>query len=211
MKRIYLFSLSVVLLATGAVSADLTVYEYKSGEKVTLDTVTGNYWYWNLEDFVNITYPQQSTAIAGLGNYGGVLGGWHMASHTEVAALFSYPASEIGEAFAPTKTETVTVPGSTGPIVIADDQYWMGLEDHIVDPTVSPPWRYSAQVVHDKITDTWVKAQDGGTSSNNYSSLSLGAWVTSSSPVVPVPGALVLAATGLLSSLLGVNRWRRKR
>ena len=196
---------------TGAVRADLEVYEYVPGQKVTLDTVTGNYWYWNLEDFVNMTYPQQSTAIADLGNYGGVLGGWHMASHDEVAALFCYPASEIGGAFGPSYTNTIVFPGPPGPIVIADDEYWKGREEHIVNPLVTPPWRYSAQVVHDKITDTWVKAQDDGTSAYNYSTDVIGAWVTSSSPVVPVPGAVVLAATGLLSSTLGLNRLRRKR
>ena len=39
----------------------------------------------------------------------------------------------------------------------------------------------------------------------------LEAWVTTDASVVPAPGALVLAATGLLSSTLGLKRLRRKR
>ncbi len=44
MQRIALFSVAAVLLLTGMASADLMVYEYLTGEKDTLDMVSGKYW-----------------------------------------------------------------------------------------------------------------------------------------------------------------------
>jgi len=216
MKSHWILCIAVILLLSVAADAALTVHEYVPGQKVTLDTATGHYWYWNLEDFVSMTYPQQVAAIAGLGNYGGVLGGWHMASHDEVAALFSYPASEIGGAFGTTRTHTLSVPiPPHDPIVLFDEEYWMGREDHIVDPLVTPPWRYGPYVTHDKIADTWEKSQDSGSAADPYLSIYFGAWVTSQSGLVPAgneipaPSALLLSVIGV-TSLIGAKRKRRR-
>ncbi len=43
MQRIALFSIAAVLLLTGMASVDLMVCEYLTGEKVTLDMVSGKY------------------------------------------------------------------------------------------------------------------------------------------------------------------------
>ncbi|MHC4351686.1 MAG: YfaZ family protein [Planctomycetota bacterium] len=99
MKRIQFVCVATVLLLTGTVPADLMVKEYVPGEKVTLDTNTGKYWYWNLSDFVNKTYTEQNTAIAGLGMYGNLAGGWHMATGSEITGLWGYDPSAIGTAF----------------------------------------------------------------------------------------------------------------
>ena len=89
MKRIFLFSLAAVLLTIGPVRAELKVYEYVPGEKVTLDTLTGNYWYYNLLDFAGKTYDQQKEKIATLGTYGNIAGGWHMATPDEWTELWN--------------------------------------------------------------------------------------------------------------------------
>lgn len=105
MKRILFFSLVAVLLSPVPVNADLMVYEYIPGEKVTLDSNTGKYWYWNLPDFVNMTYDDQITAIAGLGTYGYIAGGWHMATLTEFQGLWNH--NGIPEIFSSFATVTV--------------------------------------------------------------------------------------------------------
>lgn len=101
MQRITLFSVAAVLLLTGTASADLTVYEYVpgSGEFVVEDGNTGKYWYWNLADFVNMTYGEQISAIDLLGTYGYIAGGWHMASLAEMDVLWPYGVSIITESF----------------------------------------------------------------------------------------------------------------
>lgn len=99
MKRILLFLVAAVLLLSRTASADLMVYEYVTGEKVTLDTATGNYWYWNLNDFAFMTYGQQISAIDDLGTYGHISGGWHMATRPEMTNLFSYTVSETVNSF----------------------------------------------------------------------------------------------------------------
>ena len=67
MKRIHQFYIAAVLLSITPVRADLYVHEYAAGQKVTLDTATGYYWYWNLPDFNYKTYDEQITDIAALG------------------------------------------------------------------------------------------------------------------------------------------------
>jgi len=100
-KRIHFSCVAVVLLTTGTVTADLTVYEYVLGQPVTLDTNTGKYCNWNLADFINMTYDEQVPAIAGLGNYGNTAGGWHMAAYEEMQALWTYLADSITAPFGP--------------------------------------------------------------------------------------------------------------
>lgn len=201
MKRILLFSLIAVLISPGPVSAVLTVNEYIPGEKVTLDSNTGNYWYWNLPDFVNMTYGEQNTAIAGLGNYGNIAGGWHMATLDEMTALWVYDAFTIASSFAP----TLHLP--TGQVRTV----WQGRYDRVYPGT--PVGHAIAELREVVMSDLQIYYSKfnlvtlGAPDSTRHTML--GSWVVSSQPVVPVPGSLLLAATGLLS-MLGLKRWRRK-
>ena len=187
MKRILLFVVAAVFLLTGTARAGLMVYEYVTGEKVTLDTATGNYWYWNLADFVNMTYAEQMSDIAGLGTYGDIAGGWHMADHDEMTQLWGYSTSDLTSAFAPSYSNID----------------WVGRSDHLA----SADYHYTPAICY----GTQNYGLHGIKISDSFSHRAYGAWVTTSSTVVPVPGALILAATGLLSSTLGLKRLRRKR
>jgi hypothetical protein len=97
MNRVRILSIVAVLLSAVTVSGELIVYEYVPGEKVTLDTETGKYWYWGLLDFANLTYDEQISDIAGLGAYGGIEGGWRMASLAEIEydVFYNYGHSEV--------------------------------------------------------------------------------------------------------------------
>ena len=193
MKRIQFLCIAAVLLLTGTASADLVVQDYlDNGEKVTLDTVTGNYWYWNLADFVDMTYDEQMSAIAGLGTYGNIAGGWHMATLDEMEALWAQGADEIRSGFFPTgisPSQYVYI-GRYDLIHSAGQHYYVYAQAVVGGPAMI------ATLPHFGVPDA-------------ITVHILGAWVTTDAAVVPAPGALVLAATGLLS-VLGVNRWCRK-
>jgi hypothetical protein len=199
MTRTYFFCLTTVLLTRGLVWADLAVKEYVagSGEFVTFDDQTGYHWYWNLPDFVDMTYGEQTAEIAGLGTYGYIAHGWHMASPEEMGTLWSYDADTIMSMFR-----------RSGDI-ISDSQpytYWAG--------------RYDGEGFGDEEhLACFVSTHDGTTQKvplGHYSVHDetrrehLSTWVVSNQSVVPLPTSLILAATGLLSSTLGLNRLRRK-
>ena len=191
MKRVYIYCAAAVLLLTGPVGADLLVQDYLgNGEKVTFDTNTGNHWYWNLADFVNMDYDTQIATIAGLGTYGNIAGGWHMASHSEMQTLFPYAGQPILSAFG--------WPPDPSP-----SYFLWGRYDDV--SYFDPDSHYSVIV----LDDGFMTPLHTNYIPDYYSAPLVGAWVTTEAALVPAPGALVLAATGLLS-VLGVNRWRRK-
>ena len=192
MKKTKSFCIAAVLLLTGAVTADLQVYEHVPGQKVTLDTATGNYWYWDLTDLVKMSYTEQISAISGLGTYGGVNGGWHMATRAEMDVLYNYANSalEVATSFA----RTVSQPG-TGNGVWAgriDELTPAGTEHHSPRIYQNGPTAYAWQYPCDAFSDA---ARD-----------EISAWITSSAPLVPLPGAVVLGAIGL-----GLAGWKLRR
>ena len=180
MKRILLFVVAAVLLPIATASADLMVNEYVTGEKVTLDDVTGKYWYWNLNDFVNRNYSAQISAIAAISpTYGNIAGGWHMASLSEMTALWTYSETNIKAAFGSAlgtgwdivSMGRVNASASSGYHRIAGE--WYG------------SWIFPSSMWHDGRTESY-----------------LGAWVTTDATVVPVPPSVVLATTGMMTGLL---------
>jgi len=188
MKRITFFLVAAVLLLTGTVSANLTVCEYVTGEKVTYDDATGNYWYWNLNDFVNRNYSAQISAIAAISpTYGNIAGGWHMASLSEMTALWTYSETNIKAAFGSasgTGWDIVSmgrVNASTVSGYHRKAGEWYG------------SWGFSTSMWNDGRTESY-----------------LGAWVTTDATVVPAPSAVVLATTGLLCLLGAKLRGRRR-
>ena len=197
MKRFLFLTVAAVLLSPGPVSAFLTVYEYVPGEKVTWDEDTGKYWYWNLADFTNMTYDEQIAAIAGLGTYGNIAGGWHMADMIEMRSLYHYA----------TNTDQQIRDIITTKFAPSSDKYWYGR----YDSEAESGHHYYTGVYYGGYDDQMgpillESARIMDISSSNIHS----AWVVTDHPIVPVPGAFILAATGLLS-MLGLNRLRRKR
>jgi hypothetical protein len=177
------------------------VLELVAGQKVTYDDATGNYWYYILADFANKTYGEQTEAIDDLGTYGNIDGGWHMATPEEWAELWDeYAGKSVEGLFEP------TFDGVTG-------KAWMGRsEDFIIAGFPYKTYIHGGIAIRtsDGITYDWDEGPSHFDTRDSETATFLGAWVVSDQAVVPAPGALVLAATGLLSSTLGLNRLRRK-
>ncbi len=201
MKRLLFLTVAAVVLSPGPAGAALMVQEYIPGEKVTLDTVMGNYWYYNLTDFTSLTYDAQITKIATLGTYGNIAGGWHMATPEEWAELWEeYSGTSVEGLFEPTYdgVSGIAWVGRSGYSEYHGFPYGADQHGGIVIRTMDGilyDW--------DLLPSDW-QVRDWETSAY------WGAWVVSDQAVVPAPGALILAATGLLSSTLGLNRLRRK-
>lgn len=203
MKRIPFFLVAAVLLLTGAASADLSVHDYLgNGQLVVEDTQPGgNYWYWNLADFVSKTYDEQIAAIAVLNiapPYGNIAGGWHMADHDEMSQLWGYSRYDLESAFGPSYTETQYADPEGGGFFLYTT--YSGRSNHEYDtdnhytPSIHLGTKYG-------LHDSWVR--------DDEVYVNRGAWVTTSSSVVPVPGAFILAALGLLT--VGAKLRRHKR
>ena len=203
MRRIHCFCLTGFLLLAGSVQADLVVQDYLgNGQQVVLDTVTGYHWYRNLNDFTNMTYEMQIDAISDLGSYGNISGGWHMATLTEMETLWACPESAIAGVFPRTD---LWVPHPYG------DTYARYEE---VCPWTSTPSHFMGIIYRDHFTgvlSNLVPLSAGGIQDDLMGHWA--AWVVTAAPVVtvPTPSAVLLAATGLLSSTRGLKRLRRKR
>ena len=204
MKRIIFISLVAVLLMTGTVRADLVVQDYLGlGEKVTLDTATGNHWVWDLSMFTNMTYDEQTAAISDLGTYGYIAGGWHMADAAEIQTMWEYEADEIECQWLQV---TVLATDSTG--LAEPDLFHFGRFKWSSEEGT----HYTCWAGWDEETGrSWKSGIPGPVMSDGTRDECLSAWVVTHQPIVPAPGALILAVTGLLSSTLGLNRLRRKR
>lgn len=186
---------------------DLMVYEDVPGERVAYDTETNLYWYCTLTDFANRTYAEQIEAIADLGTYGNITGGWHMASEAEIAGLLANDGLDLA-AFPPTLSDR------RDPHYPSDEvlMFWFGRTDVVpaglegphlclVGYAIEPPYTD----VYPVVLGIWIDSV-----SDNERFTNVGAWVVSGGEVVPAPGALILGVTGLLSSTLGLKRLRRK-
>ena len=90
---------SIALCIAQKAQCSLMVLELVPGQTITYDDVTGYYWYRNLPYFTNMTYAQQITAIAGLGTFGNISGGWHMATVEDIESLAANPGQSIVDTF----------------------------------------------------------------------------------------------------------------
>ncbi|MHC4594333.1 MAG: hypothetical protein ACYS19_05235 [Planctomycetota bacterium] len=181
MTRNHLFCVAAVLLLTGTVDADLMVYEYVPGELVTWDSFTGNHWYSSLPDFTGQTYATLAANIAALGTYGNIDGGWRLATQSEIEALFTNSPAAIAASFARTNWAAFGNISWHGRTAVA-----LEVGTH-----------QSAVVVYDIFRGTYRLEPDAGAIPDSFQASYIGAWVTSSAPVVPVPSAVILGTIGL--------------
>jgi MYXO-CTERM domain-containing protein len=104
MKRVWLMVSVLAVLAGVAGRADAAlVVQQTGGETGVYDDLTGRHWYWNLDDFNNLTYSQQLSKAQDLSatSYFG-LDTWHMAGMPEIQELLSaYTDDQIADAFNP--------------------------------------------------------------------------------------------------------------
>ena len=195
-KRNMLLYAAVLLLTAGTVNAALTVLEDVPGEKVVLDTDTGDYWIWDLSMFTNKTYDEQITDIAALGSYGGISSAWHMATRSEMDLLWGYSGVELSAAFNQSFENINTIE-------------WIGRYDE-PGPGLTPE-HYEAILYYIKQSSVTIKSILGDVYiTDDIFTSHVGAWATTSdSVVIPAPSALVLSVIGL-TSLLGARRRRRR-
>ena len=199
MKSHWILCIAIVPLLSVAADAALTLHEYVPDQPVVYDDVAGLYWDPNLPRFVNMTYDQQMDAIAGMGTYGNIAEGWHMATLSEMQALWLYSISDIAAVFTPTDTD---------PLFLA------GRYDEI-RPDV-PLTHYGARVqVGPTPAETWKDPLNTFAYWDFASNDLLSAWIVNQNApvppgtVIPAPSALLLSVVGV-TSLLGAKRWRRK-
>lgn len=192
MKSIYIFFLLVLLLVIVPVRADLVVQDYlNNGQKVVLDTSTGYHWYWNMGDFLNMTYFEQKTAITGLGTYGNIAGGWHMATGSEFGHLSG------------------TVPA---PQAIASFGAWSYNPGWEVSGRYDSPHDDNSHFIAAVYTtSTWAAATWSLVDVIDYvdhlPDPRLAAWVVSDHAVIPVPGAVLLGILGLGAAGLKLRKF----
>lgn len=204
MRRIIFFCLIVVLLSVCPVRADLVVRDYLgNGQTLVLDTETGYHWYRNLPYFLGMTYEQQQEEIALLDDYGGVMDGWHMATHMEMTTLWENHPEAMGKyMFTPTQEPyySETRHNQVRTHAARYDGTSIYDECHQATYLYVENYGYDDEMWYKDflLNDLW----DGHTSTS--------AWVVTQAPLVPIPGAMILAATGLLYSALGLKRLHRK-
>jgi len=194
-KRVIAIGIGLYVFITFATAQATLLYnsiDNSVPEGVVYDDQAGLYWYQDLSAFINQTYDQQMSSVAGLG------GDWTMAKYDQMAALWSYSAKDIATAF------TSTVTGSL--------KLWLGRYDE----GTSPDMRYYVQAAYNSSSGNYTKMQlnvyDMPIQFKNYD---LGAWVVSTGDLgdlapVPEPATMFLIGTGI-AGLAGIRSRRKQK
>lgn len=191
---ILLCAAMVFVSSAGIAKATLTVYDF-SGTKVTYDSSTGNYWYWDIDQFSSQSYSEQITSIANL-IVAGLAGTWRMADHIEMQGLWNNPVDSIAYNFNHSYSWQNVSDGTTW-------KEWQGRYERI--STLGDHhyglfgWNGTNQSYYDYGLDYEIY--------DSYSHPNFGAWVIlyGNPTPIPEPATSLLFGIGLIG-LAGVRR-----
>ena len=186
----WLFSLGLailIFLSQPAISTAVLVPLPSDEPEVIWDQTYNLYWYYNVSDFVNMTWNEQKNAVLGLAGssyYGS--SGWHIATLGEMEKLWTYSSTDLVDAF---------------PLIFGGyESYYTfaGRYDSVEGVLVHALTlsEYNGESSKESLPGT--QSADWGT--DWY----LGVWVTTASPV-PIPGAIWLLGSGLIG-IVGIRR-----
>lgn len=207
MRRLALMTLLIIGLVFSSTGAHAALFNLP-GDALALDSNTGQSWIRDLSTFGSGAYDEQQFAINVLNqvSYSG-LSDWHMATLTDMQALWSYSAEQIELAFFPNWNPP-------------KQNNWTGRYDSLQTGS-NPEEHYTATV--SKSYNVWYPGSSPppGWQPYSYSQGTLetfstldtnafpplGAWVVSGyAPAVPIPGTIWLLGSGLA----GILAWRKR-
>ena len=206
--------LSFIAFQPLSASASLVVQDF-GGTNVTIQTDpitnTSTYWYWDVNQFTDMTYQDVLDEIAVV-NVPNLSATWNVASMAQVQNLVDDHAP--GEIIASFSLTRVSYNPNTQIFDLAVngrmEHYWNGARSQWesavgsagVYEDINNPLFFYADLVGGVTGSTFI--------GDTYTNDSIGAWVVSTdAQIVPIPPSLLLMASGLIGCV-GLRRWVRR-